>query len=116
CAGNGKVFVRGVTYGPFRPGQDGVPYDPAATERDFAEMAAAGFNAVRLYTPPPRWLLDAALRHRLLVLAGVAWEQHVAFLDERAMRRSIVRRVAAGVRDLAGHPALLAWAVGHEIP
>jgi len=31
---------------------------PAAdqVERDFAQMAAAGLNSVRVYTPPPRWL------------------------------------------------------------
>jgi hypothetical protein len=26
-------------------------------------MAEAGINAVRTYTVPPRWLLDAAQRH-----------------------------------------------------
>ena len=46
-------------------------------------MAANGLNALRTYTVPPRWLLDAALRHGLWVMVGLAWEQHVDFLDER---------------------------------
>jgi hypothetical protein len=30
-------------------------------------MAASGVNAVRTYTLPPRWFLDAAHHHGLLV-------------------------------------------------
>jgi len=111
-----KLYVRGVTYGPFAPGPDGEPYAVGAVERDFAQIAAHGFNAVRTYTPPPNWLLDAAERHGLVVLAGLAWEQHVAFLDDAAQAREIVRRVAGEVTARAGHPALLGWAVGNEIP
>lgn len=115
--GDGKLFVRGVTYGTFRPraGADGYP-QPEVVERDFALMAETGINAIRTYTPPPRWVLDAALRHGLRVMVGLAWEQHVAFLDERQRVRSIVDRVRAGVRASAGHPAVLCYAVGSEIP
>src|SRR4051794_21315052 len=56
-----KWPVRGVTYGPFAPMADGSEYHtPALVRQDFAAMSAAGFNAVRLYTVPPLWLLDAA--------------------------------------------------------
>src|SRR5438093_929466 len=44
------------------------------------------------------------------------WEQHVAFLDDRARARSIEGRVRAGVRACAGHPAVLCYAIGNEIP
>ncbi len=117
AVGDEKLYVRGVTYGTFAPAGDGVPLPPkAVVDRDFAAMAARGVNAVRVYTPPPPWLLDLAGGHGLLVLAGLAWEEHVAFLDERGRARAIVdgaRRVAA---PLAGHPALLGFAVGNEIP
>jgi GT2 family glycosyltransferase len=115
-AGNQKLYVRGVTYGTFRPGHDGAEYDPATVERDFRQMAEHDINAVRLYTVPPRWLLDAALRHGLRVMVGLPWEQHVTFLDERRLRRSIEERVRAGARTCAGHPALLCYAIGNEIP
>jgi GT2 family glycosyltransferase len=113
-----RFHVRGVTYGPFRPDREGVDY-PASdiVERDFSMMADAGVNTVRTYTVPPHWLLDAALRHGLRVMVGLAWEQHVAFLDGELRRAGAIEdRVRAGVRMCAGHPAILCYAVGNEIP
>lgn len=116
-AGAEKLFIRGVTYGTFRPGPDGAEsYDPATVEHDFASMAAQGINAVRIYTVPPRWLLDLALRQGLRVMVGLPWEQHVAFLESAATTASIEARVRAGVRSCAGHPAVLCFAIGNEIP
>jgi GT2 family glycosyltransferase len=116
-AGEEKLCVRGVTYGTFRPGADGRQFPESLTvERDFERMAACGFNAVRAYTPPPRWLLDAAARHGLRVMVGLPWEQHVAFLDDKARRLDIERRVREAARECKGHPALLCYSVGNEIP
>src|SRR5690242_7655460 len=85
CAGGEKLFVRGATYGTFRPGPGGAElHDPAMAERDFAAMSAHGINAVRVYTVPPRWLLDLAWRQGLRVMVGLPWEQHVAFLESEA--------------------------------
>lgn len=114
--GREKLYLRGVTYGPFAPGPNGQPYDPARTGADFGQMAQAGVNAVRLYTPPPAWLLDAAAERGLFVLAGLAWEQHITFLDDRERANAIVERARHEVLTLSGHPALLGWAVGNEIP
>src|SRR3712207_3531015 len=81
--GDQKLYVRGITYGPFRPDADGSEYHtPNVVERDFALMAENGFNAVRTYTVPPRWLLDIAQQHGLRVMVGLPWEQHIAFLDD----------------------------------
>src|SRR5438067_6720344 len=115
--GTEKLYVRGVTYGTFRPAADGSEYpSPDVVERDFAQMAANGFNAVRTYTVPPCWLLDAAQRHGLRVMVGLPWEQHIAFLDDRRRARSIEERVRAGVHACAGHPAVLCYTIGNEIP
>src|SRR5918911_2069033 len=115
--GDQKFYVRGVTYGTFRPTRDGIEYhSPDVVERDFAQMAANGLNAVRTYTVPPCWLLDAAQRHGLRVMVGLPWEQHVAFLDDRRRIRSIEEWVRAGVRACAGHPAILCYTIGNEIP
>ncbi len=115
--GNTKFYIRGVTYGPFRPDEHGNEYrDPQVVERDFVQMAANGMNVVRTYTVPPRWLLDAAVQHGLLVMVGLPWEQHVTFLDDEERVRSIEERVRAGVRACAGHPAVLCYAIGNEIP
>jgi O-antigen biosynthesis protein len=112
-----KLYVRGVTYGTFRPNGDDVAYPSrGVVEADFAAMAENRINAVRTYTVPPRWVLDLATDHGLYVMVGLAWEQHVAFLDEPKRARSIEERVRAGVRACAGHPAVLCYAVGNEIP
>jgi O-antigen biosynthesis protein len=108
--------VRGVTYGTF-PVRDGSTYPMAASvQRDLEMMRANGVNALRTYTVPPRWLLDLAQANDLHVLVGLPWEQHIAFLDDRLRARSIEARVREGVRACAGHPAVLAYAVGNEIP
>ncbi len=112
-----KLYVRGVTYGTFAPGPDGCDYpEPATVKSDFQTMAARGINAVRTYTVPPRWLLDLAEQQGLLVMVGIPWEQHVAFLDDPAMVRRIRDRVRSGVAACAGHPAVLCYAIGNEIP
>jgi len=116
-AGEEKLYVRGVTYGTFRPDADGNEFTrPPRVDADFAQMAANGVNAVRTYTVPPTWLLDLALDHDLRIMVGLPWEQHVAFLDDRALARSIEARVRDGVRACAGHPAVLCYAIGNEIP
>lgn len=115
--GDEKFYVRGVTYGTFAPGEDGAQFGGAeVVEEDFRQMKAAGVNVVRTYTAPPRWLLDLAARHDLRVMAGLPWEQHIAFLDERGRAREIEERVRASVRECAGHPAILCFTVGNEIP
>jgi O-antigen biosynthesis protein len=115
--GDEKLYVRGVTYGTFRRGGDGHQY-PArhVVAADFARMAASGLNTVRTYTVPPRWLLDTALENGLWVMVGVAWEQHVDFLESRERARSIEQRVRSGVATCASHPAVLCYAVANEIP
>ncbi len=115
--GNEKLYIRGVTYGPFRPDAHGNEYhDPESVEKDFALIAASGMNAIRTYTVPPRWLLDIAQRHGLRVMVGLPWEQHVTFLDVKGLSQNIIKRICAGVRSCAGHPAVLCYAIGNEIP
>ena len=106
-----------MTYGTFRErGTDGLfpPADVVAA--DFAAMAANGVNTLRTYTVPPAWLLELAATHGLRVLIGIPWEQHVAFLASRSRRRAIVETVRGAVRACAGHPAVLGYVIGNEIP
>ena len=64
--GKDKFWIRGVTYGTFRPTEDGTQFPaPEVVKRDFSAMRSAGFNAVRVYTVPPLWLLDLAKAHGL---------------------------------------------------
>jgi O-antigen biosynthesis protein len=116
-AGDEKLWIRGATYGTFRPDELEIQFpEPSVVDRDFAAMAGAGLNSVRVYTVPPPWLLDLAASHGLRVMVGLPWEQHIAFLDDRARARRIVSDIRQVVNGRAGHPALLCYAVGNEIP
>jgi O-antigen biosynthesis protein len=115
--GQNKFYVRGVTYGPFRPSECGTEYPgPAQVSKDFEQMAASGINSVRTYSVPPRWMLDLAQQNGLRLMIGLPWEQHVAFLDEPGRAKDIEKRVRAGVRQCSGHPAVFCYAIGNEIP
>ena len=116
--GGEKLYVRGVTYGAFRPDEMGNEYhDLRQIESDFAQMASVGINTVRIpHTTPPRALLDAALRHGLRVMVGLSAEQYVGFLIDRKGAPDIAALIRARVRGCAGHPALLCYALGNEIP
>ena len=112
-----KFWIRGVTYGTFRGDADGVQFPPQDTvQHDFQTMAKVGLNSVRVYTPPPLWLMDTAAAFGLRVMVGLPWEQHIAFLDDRDRVGRIVNDLRSNVRRLAAHPALLCYAVGNEIP
>lgn len=79
-------------------------------------MRRAGINTVRTYTMPDKYVLDLALEHDLVVMAGIAWAQHVAFLDDRQVAANIRRGVRTQVEAMAGHPAVAMIALGNEIP
>ncbi|MBA3600183.1 MAG: glycosyltransferase, partial [Acidobacteria bacterium] len=113
--GDEKLYLRGVTYGTFAPDGESE-YDAEKTKRDFALMAENGINTVRVYTVPPRWLLDLAEENNLRVMVGLPWEQHVAFLDDSNTIHSIEAQFRAGVRACAAHPAVLCFVIGNEIP
>src|SRR5436190_23902495 len=115
--GDRKLYVRGVTYGAFRPDANGNEYhDLDIIERDFAQMVASGFNAVRIpHTMPPRALLDAAHRHGLWVMVGLSAEQYLGFVIDKRRDLDPERELRERVRRCAGHPALLAYSLGNEI-
>jgi GT2 family glycosyltransferase len=117
AAGGEKLYVRGVTYGTFAPDADGRLFPPESqVDDDFQAMVGIGVDAVRIYTSPPRWLLDLASEHGLRVMVGLSWEDHVAFLESRSAARGIVEHVRAQAAECAGHPAVLCLCVGNEIP
>src|SRR5215467_14881274 len=116
--GNEKLWVRGATYGAFRPDVHGNEYhNLEIIERDFAQMAASGLNTVRIpHTIPPISLLDAAQRHGLRVMIGLSAEQYVGYLIDKKEAPDIEAVVRTKVQACAGHPALLCYALGNEIP
>ena len=116
--GDTKLHVRGVTYGAFAPDAAGREYhDLSVVERDFALMAAAGINTVRIpHTMPPRALLDLAAACGLHVMVGLSAEQYLGFLIDRREAPDVAQLIRDKVKSCAGHPALLCYALGNEIP
>ena len=115
--GDQKHFVKGVTYGPFPKGSHGAQFPECdVVDTDFALMAEAGINTVRVFTVPPVWLLDAAQQAGLKILVGLPWSQHIAFLDSPATQQQIREAVIAGVRACSRHRAVFAYLIGNEIP
>ena len=115
--GDQRLYLKGATYGAFEPDESGNEYHRyELIERDFALMAESGMNAVRIpHTMPPVTLLDAAQRHGLHVMVGLSAEQYVGYLVDRKGAPNIGREVRRKVREVAGHPALLCYALGNEI-
>ena len=115
--GGDRFLLKGVAYGTFAPDEQGYQFPcPERIAEDFRLMAGLGINTVRTYTPPSIQLLDEAARHGLRVMIGLPWSQHVAFLDDRRLTRTIRREISEKVRELGGHPAALMFALGNEIP
>ncbi|MBI4485832.1 MAG: glycosyltransferase, partial [Acidobacteria bacterium] len=115
--GHERFLVKGVTYGTFAPDAHGYQFpSPQRVAEDFSLMADFGINTVRTYTAPRVDLLDAAAPYGLRVLVGLPWSQHVAFLDDGRLKRSIRSDIVRRVRELGDHPAVLLFALGNEIP
>lgn len=115
--GEEKFWVKGVTYGAFKPNDEGKEFhNDALIERDFKQMAANGINTVRIpHTMPPRSLLDIAERCGLHVMVGLSAEQYAGYLIDKKGAPDVPALIRAKVREVAGHPAILCYAIGNEI-
>jgi len=114
--GEKKFFVKGITYGPFKPDAEGNYLgQPEQVDVDLALMRNAGLNVVRIYHAPPRWFLDRCAVTGMRVLVTLPWAKHIEFLRERSTRRAIVETIRAAVSVYAGHPAIFGYLVGNEI-
>src|SRR5256886_6898343 len=80
-------------------------------------MAAAGINTVRIpHTRPRRGLLALAAACGLHVMVGLGAEQYLGFLIDRREAPDVAQLIRDKVKGCAGHPALLCYALGNEIP
>lgn len=122
ACGADRFKFRGVTYGTFRPREDGARYpDRQAVKRDFASMAEAGFTVVRTYTSPPDDVVDLAADWGLRLLVDVFYPdwRYLVGVSRRERHRMIseareeVQRVA---RRFADNPVVLGLSLGNEVP
>jgi GT2 family glycosyltransferase len=115
-AGDKKFFVKGVTYGPFKPDEQGHYLGrPDKVDVDLAMMREIGINVVRIYHAPPRWFLDCCATAGMRVLITLPWAKHIEFLRQRAARNAVVDAVRNAVTEFAGHPGVFGYLVGNEI-
>src|ERR1043166_8630083 len=115
--GGAKFFLKGVTYGPFAPDENGETFaSPKQTARDFQLIRELGANALRVYYPPPRWFLDLAHEHGLKTLIDIPWPKHLCFLDSDDSQQEACEIVRRAVLASRGHPGVFAFSVVNEIP
>lgn len=114
--GDEKFFLKGITYGPFKPDAEGDYLGrPEQFAADLALMQQMGLNVIRIYHVPPRWFLDACAAAGMRMLITLPWAKHVEFLRERKARNEIADAVRSAVSANAGHPSILGYLVGNEI-
>jgi glycosyltransferase involved in cell wall biosynthesis len=115
--GTEKFYVRGVTYGPFKPNIDGDPLpDRDQVRRDFAQMNELGANCLRVYHVPPRWFLDEAAAANLKIFLDVAWPKNLNFAGDSTVIAQAESAVRHAARVAGRHPALFALSVVNEMP
>jgi glycosyltransferase involved in cell wall biosynthesis len=116
-----RFYVRGVTYGTFEESELGLFPEAEQVRRDFAAMAEAGINTARTYTVPEMKVLELAEEAGLKLLIGVWWDDP-RYLDPTDPRgwENMVAEAHAAVQQAAavytGHPAVLGFVLGNEIP
>ena len=114
--GGARLRICGVTYGTFAPNGTGEPWpEPAVVARDFEQMRAGAINAVRIYHPPPAWLLDLAEEHGQLLLVETPCPKHLDFLESASSARDARQRLAESVRATRGRDCLLGCCIGNEL-
>ncbi len=115
--GDKKFFLKGITYGPFKPDAAGdYVGTPERVRTDLEKMRPLGVNTLRVYHVPPRWFLDLLHEFGLRVMISIPWAEHVHFLDDARIRREVEETIREGVARHRGHPAILGYLVGNEIP
>ena len=112
-----KLYLKGTTYGTFKPTENGNQFPEAdIVKKDLTMMAEYGFNCIRTYTVPPKYLLDFAHELNINIMVGLPWEQHITFLDNNKTKISILKKVKEDVKSCDAHPAILCYTIGNEIP
>jgi glycosyltransferase involved in cell wall biosynthesis len=114
--GEKKFFVKGVAYGPFPPNAQGQPFaSPEQTAADLTQISQLGATVIRVYSVPPRWMLDMAMERRLKVFVDVPWNKHLC-TDSNQRREEAREAVRRAVCSCGQHPAVFAYSIANEIP
>lgn len=114
---NEKWLAKGVTYGPFRPDENGAQYPPRQRIiEDFDLMVAAGVNTVRLYTSPTDELARLAEERGLYLLIDVPWPKHLNVYGDKILENMCIKMLEDDIRSSLQWPNVLGVLLGNEIP
>lgn len=112
-SGGRRVFLKMVTYGPFPKPR---PEQLASEREEMERVAAAGFNALRVYEMPSVEFLDTAAECGLWVFAGLCWEYGFDFVTQRGRVSAAKLQLDTALSAVGGHRALAGVFVANEIP
>ncbi len=114
--GEAKFYLKGVTYGPFRPGPDGRQFLARPRRRgiwrwpaNWAPTCCASITCRRAGS----WIWREL---GLKLLIDIPWSKHLCFLDSPAVQDEACAAVRAAVQSCARHPAVFAYSVVNELP
>src|SRR3954466_14667628 len=114
--GEQKFYVKGVTYGPFAPDENGEYFaSPALTRKDFEQVLDLGANCIRVYYIPPKWFLDMAQEMGLKIFLDVCWPKNLEFCNDPGVAEQARAAVREAARACANLQALFAISVVNEI-
>ena len=103
--GDRKFFIKGATYGPFKPDANGDQFGrPEQVDVDLRLMREIGFNVLRVYHAPPNWFLEKCAAAGMRVLITLPWEKHIEFLRAKKVRNQIARMVRTTVKRYPAIP------------
>src|SRR5256885_14257956 len=92
--GERKFFIKGATYGPFKPDEKGNTFGkPETVDVDLQMMREIGLNGLRVYHPPPEWFLEKCFAAGMRGLITLPWEKHIEFLRQKKICDEIARIV-----------------------
>ena len=111
--GGERVFLKMMTYGPFPKPRPEVVADDVA---NLGKIAAAGFNAVRIYEEPWDGFLDAAQDAGLWVFVGLPWDWSSDFISRPSAFSAARVELEKGLQSWGGHAALAGVFVANEVP
>ncbi len=109
-------FMRGISYGPFKPNSRAEPFpedEPLAA--DLRHIVSLGLNTVRLYELPTPAVLREVEALGLRLIVGIPWSEHVDFLSDPGLCREIEARIAETTALFREHTCIAAFLVGNEI-
>jgi glycosyltransferase involved in cell wall biosynthesis len=116
--GDQKFYVKGVTYGPFKPNPTHGEHLPERDQiaKDFAQILDLGVNVIRVYYTPPKWFMDMAQDAGLKIFIDVAWPKNLTFVGDKEVTEQAHRAVREAARTCGHHPAIFAISVVNEVP